>query len=290
MDQRRDGSVPELGIADARNARAATMAAAGSSRGFEFGSGLQDAAVAAGAFFATGPFQNTFIHAGPVTGDARVIQMIDDELADDRFAAYARVKKAFGQLGIFVAPADEIFVVAINTEEVLAPDPEIRAVDRTSVIEAANRPRPAKSASPAVEPAAQEQEERMEFTRRDSADVTSTNACAPALHERAASRLPHVIGHEAAVRQAVACEKDKIVTGRGADGPVQQGGFARLLMRLPESPDRKGQRLCPIFEYAGGLIIGTVVGDQDFGGELGLQAEAFEHEVQSERVFRCADD
>jgi hypothetical protein len=56
-----------------------------------------------------------------------VPKMIADGPAADIQAAGAGVHQADGQLGILAAPASEGFVVAVDFEEVVAPDGEVAA-------------------------------------------------------------------------------------------------------------------------------------------------------------------
>ena len=234
------------------------------------------AGVAPGGLLGLGGLEQLVVGGQVGAAGGGVPEVIADRPAADIQAAGAGVHQADGQLGILAAPAGEGFVVAVDLEEVVAPDGEVAAAYAAQVgAVAAGGPGPAVGVFEAAKLAAKERAAAVggEIAQAKERRPSLLNQRAVALDERAGSRQPQVIGHKGGVGDGVAVQEHQVGAGGAGDGEVQDARAAEAGVLLPDPGAREGLLRRPAFKGGAGLVVGAVVGQHDFVRQLRLPAQ-----------------
>src|ERR1035438_6448435 len=226
-----------------------------------------------------GGFQQLVVGGEVGAAGGGVPEVIADGPAADIQAAGAGIHEADGQFGILPAPAGERFVVAVDLDEVVAPDGEVAAAYAAQVrTVAAGGPGPAVGVFEAAKLAAKERAATVggEFAQAKERRPGLLNQRTVALHERTRPRQPQVIGNKGGVGNGVAVEEHEVGAGGPGDGEVKDARAAEAGVLLPNPGAREGLLGSPGFKGGAGLVVGAVVGKHDFLRQLSLAAKAVE--------------
>src|SRR3954463_11461735 len=95
---------------------------------------IREATFAAYLAFATRGLEQQEVRGQGGARRRRVPQVDGDAAEEQRLPAHAGILEADGELLVFRAPADEIFVEAVHALEVVAPVALVAALDRDDVV------------------------------------------------------------------------------------------------------------------------------------------------------------
>src|SRR5690606_28285094 len=131
--------------------------------------------------------------------------------AIDEFPLQPAMVKARGEVGVLSAPALEGFVVAVDGDQVVAPDAQIATEDAVQLAAPLDDwARPAYRLELAPEPTGGEQHAQRGLARQQLGHEVHRHEATPALHEAPAFGQSPVIPDKALERQAIAIDENEV--------------------------------------------------------------------------------
>jgi hypothetical protein len=164
-----------------------------------------------------------------------MIQVKGNGTAIHKFPAAAKMVQSRTNVGILTSPTSVILIKAINRDEIITPEGHV-ATDDSALFGVAtdNRDWPADALGETGDFTGQHPAPRPHFACFKPGNKFFPHKATAALDPKAPFGESGMVRDELGMRHTISICENEVVTGGDRDGFIQDNGFAKTVMRLPD--------------------------------------------------------